>query len=100
MIKRKDEKQMKEYDVLRWGVEITLKLLTERFNDYSREATETGSEAALAAKEATLTAISFLSEDLKVFIEFGTEYGDNGLGYTVIKATKRVSGDGETNEEK
>lgn len=91
---------MKEYDVLRWSIEITLKLLTERFNDYSREATETGSESALAAKEATLTAIGFLSEDLKVFIEFGTEYDNNGFGYTVIKTTKRINEDGETNEEK
>lgn len=90
---------MKEYDVLRWSIEITLKLLTERFNDYSREATETGSESALAAKEATLTAIGFLSGDLKVSIEFGTEY-NNGLGYTVIKTTKRINEDGETNEEK
>lgn len=91
---------MKEYDVLRWSIEITLKLLTERFNDYSREATETGSESALAAKEATLTAIGFLSEDLKVSIEFGTEYDNNGLGYTVIKTTKRINEDSETNEEK
>ena len=91
---------MEEYNVLRWGVEITLKLLTERFNDYSREAVETGSEMALAANEATLTAISFLCEDLKVFAEFGTEYGDNGLGYTVIRETKKITEDGETNEEK
>lgn len=91
---------MKEYDVLRWSVEITLRLLTERFNDYSREAAETGSESALAAKEATLTAIGFLSEDLKVFIGFGTEYDNNGLGYTVIKTTNRINEDGETNEEK
>lgn len=91
---------MKEYDVLRWGVEITLKLLIERFNDYSREVAETGSETALAAKEAILTAISFLCEDLKVFAEFGTEYGDNGLGYTVIKEPKKITEGGETNEEK
>ena len=90
---------MEDYKMLKWGVEITLKLLIERFNDYSREATETGSETALAAKEATLTAISFLSEDLKVFVEFGTEYGDNGLGYTVIRENKRITEDGETNEE-
>lgn len=91
---------MKEYDVLRWSIEITLKLLIEIFNDYSREATETGSESALVAKEATLTAIGFLSGDLKVSIEFGTEYGNNGLGYTVIKTTNRINKDGETNEEK
>lgn len=91
---------MEDYKMLRWGVEITLKLLTERFNDYSREVAETGSETALAAKEAILTAISFLCEDLKVFAEFDTEYGDNGLGYTIIKATKKVNEDGETNEEK
>lgn len=91
---------MKEYDVLRWSIEITLRLLTEIFNDYSREVSETGSESALAAKEATLTAIGFLSGDLKVFIEFGTEYDNNGLGYTVIKTTKRINEDSETNEEK
>ena len=91
---------MEDYKMLRWGVEITLKLLSERFNDYSREVAETGSETALAAKEATLTAISFLSEDLKVFVDFGTEYGDNGLCYTVIRETKKVTEGGETNEEK
>lgn len=91
---------MKEYDALRWSIEITLKLLIERFNDYSREVTETGSESALSAKEATLTAIGFLSGDLKVSVEFETEYDNNGLGYTVIKTTNRINKDGETNEEK
>lgn len=71
------------------GLMTTVKMLVTNFNNYSREFTITGNEYALGAKGATLTAISFLCDDLDLAIEFDTEYAENGFGYTIIKLAER-----------
>lgn len=73
------------------GLMTTVKMLVTNFNNYSREFTTTGNEYSLGAKGATLAAISFLCDDLDLVIEFGTEYAENGFGYTIIKLAEKVN---------
>ena len=72
------------------GLMTTVKMLVTNYNNYSREFTTTGNEYALGAKSASLAAISFLSDDLGLIVEFGTEYAENGFGYTIIKLSEKV----------
>ena len=71
------------------GIMTTVKMLVENYNRYSREFMLTGRDFELGAKSATITAISYLAEDLNLTVEFDTEYTKNGLGYTIIKVTTR-----------
>lgn len=73
------------------GLMTTVKMLVTNYNNYSREFTTTGNEYALGAKSATLNAISFLCKDLGLVVEFGTEYAENGFGYTIIKLTEKLN---------
>ena len=72
-------------DVSITGLMTTIKMLVENYNRYSREFMLTGGDYELGAKSATITSISYLAEDLNLIVEFGTEYTENGIGYTTIR---------------
>lgn len=77
-------------DVSILGLMTTVKMLVENHNSHSREFILTGSDYELGAKTAALEAIFYLAADLNLVVEFGTEYTENGFGYTSISVKTRT----------